>query len=58
MVWTFFVACILALPLAAMLGRFDWALILTGPVPTECGAPALVLNELFVIRRWLRCGGP
>lgn len=28
-IWAFFVACILALPLAAILRRFDWAVILT-----------------------------
>jgi hypothetical protein len=29
-IWAFFAACILALPVAATLRRFDWAAILTG----------------------------
>ena len=40
-VWGFFVLCILALPLVAVLRRFDWALILTAFVLLECGALAL-----------------
>ena len=40
-VWIFFVACIMALPMAAFLRRFDWALILTALVLIECGALAI-----------------
>jgi hypothetical protein len=40
-VWALFVVCILALPLVAVLRRFDWALILTALVLFECGALAL-----------------
>jgi hypothetical protein len=96
--WAFFAACILLLPLAGALRRFDWALILTGLILLECGALALnhgrcpltniaakytddrrdafdiylpawlapwnktifgtlfVLNELFVLFKWLRQG--
>jgi hypothetical protein len=40
-IWAFFVACILALPLAAALRRFDWALLLSVLVLIECGVLAL-----------------
>ncbi len=40
-VWAFFAACILALPVAGALRRFDWTLILTGLVLLECSALAL-----------------
>ena len=39
--WGFFVVCILGLPVAGVLHRFDWALILTALVLLECGALAL-----------------
>jgi len=35
-VWAFFVACIVALPLAGLKGRFDWVLALTALVLLEC----------------------
>ena len=35
-VWAFFVTCILAIPVAALERRFDWAAILTGVVLAEC----------------------
>ena len=40
-VWAFFVACILALPVAAWLRHFDWALGLILIVLVECGVIAL-----------------
>lgn len=41
MIWAFFVACILALPVAGGLRRFDWAMGLTGLVLIECGVLAV-----------------
>jgi hypothetical protein len=35
-VWAFFVACIVAIPLAGMERRFDWALVLSILVLLEC----------------------
>ncbi len=35
MMWAFFVLCILALPIAAVFGRFDWALTLIALVLVE-----------------------
>jgi hypothetical protein len=40
-IWAVFVGCILALPVAAALRRFDWALILTILVLIECGVLAV-----------------
>ena len=37
-IWAFFVACILGVPAAAWLRRFDWALALTAIVLLECAA--------------------
>lgn len=42
-IWAFFAACILALPIAGWLRRFDWALLLTLLILAECGV--LVLNR-------------
>jgi len=43
-IWAFFVACILALPVAGLLRRFDWALALTALVLVECAA--LAMNQM------------
>jgi hypothetical protein len=40
-IWAFFVGCILGLPVAALLRRFDWALILSALVLFECLALAV-----------------
>jgi hypothetical protein len=40
-IWAFFAACILALPVAGGLRRFDWAVGLTGLVLLECGVLAV-----------------
>ena len=40
-IWAFFAACILALPVAGGLRRFDWAAGLTGLVLLECGVLAV-----------------
>jgi hypothetical protein len=40
-IWAFFAACILALPLAAWLRRFDWALLLTALTLVECAVLAV-----------------
>lgn len=40
-VWTVMVGCILALPIASLLHRFDWAVILTVVILVECGVLAL-----------------
>jgi hypothetical protein len=45
-IWAFFAGCILAIPLAACIGRFDWALVLTAAVLVEC--------IILVLNRW-RC---
>ena len=42
-IWAFFAACILALPLAAALRRFDWAILLTVLILAECAV--LTLNR-------------
>lgn len=39
-IWGFFAACILALPVAGMLRRFDWAVALTILILIECGVLA------------------
>ncbi|HLZ49822.1 MAG TPA: hypothetical protein VKP61_03660 [Candidatus Acidoferrum sp.] len=36
MIWLFFVACIVAIPIAAQLRRFRWAAALTALVLVEC----------------------
>jgi len=95
-VWALLAGCIIALPIAALLHRFDWAAVLTTITLVECGILALnrgrcpltalaarltderadnfdiylpnwlarhnktifgtlfVVNELFVLWRWLR----
>jgi hypothetical protein len=40
-IWAFFAACIVALPFVAVIGRLDWALILTLIVLFECAVLAL-----------------
>lgn len=40
-IWAFFAACILALPVAGGLRRFDWAIILTALILVECGVLAV-----------------
>ncbi len=40
-IWAFLVLCILGLPAAALLRRFDWALVLSLLVLLECGVLAL-----------------
>jgi len=45
-IWAFFVGCIIALPLAGLWRRFDWALALTALVLLEC--------VILVANRW-RC---
>jgi hypothetical protein len=40
-IWAFFAACILALPVAGGLRRFDWAMGLTALVLIECGVLAV-----------------
>ncbi len=40
-IWAFFVGCILALPIAGLMHRFDWAAILTVLILVECGVLAL-----------------
>jgi hypothetical protein len=42
-IWAYFAACILALPVAGALRRFDWAMGLTALVLAECGV--LVANR-------------
>lgn len=42
-VWAVLAGCILALPIAPLLHRFDWAIILTLIILAECGV--LVLNK-------------
>jgi len=41
LIWAFFAACILAIPIVGLRRRFTWALILTGLVLIECGMLAL-----------------
>jgi hypothetical protein len=40
-IWGFFAGCILALPVAGLMHRFDWAVILTMVILVECGVIAL-----------------
>lgn len=40
-VWAVIAGCILALPITALLHRFDWAIILTVIIVAECGVLAL-----------------
>ncbi len=40
-VWAVLAGCILALPITALLHRFDWAMILTVIIVAECGVLAL-----------------
>ncbi len=40
-VWLFFVACIVALPIAGFRRQFQWAAILTGLVLVECAVLAM-----------------
>ncbi len=40
-IWAFFAGCILALPVAGLMHRFDWAVILTVLILVECGVLAL-----------------
>ncbi len=40
-IWAFFVACILALPVAAVLRRFDWAVLLSALILFECALLAV-----------------
>jgi len=39
-IWAFFVACLLAIPVAGWLRRFDWVLLLTVLILVECGVLA------------------
>jgi len=45
-IWAFFVGFIVAIPFAALLHRFDWALAMTAAVLVECG--------VLLANRW-RC---
>lgn len=40
-VWFFFAACIVAVPIAGALGQFQWAAILSGLVWIECAVLAV-----------------
>ena len=40
-VWAVLAGCVLALPIAPLLHRFDWAVILTVVILVECGILAL-----------------
>jgi hypothetical protein len=40
-VWAFLAGCIMALPITALLRRFDYAVILTAVILIECGVLAL-----------------
>jgi hypothetical protein len=40
-VWAFLAGCIMALPITALLRRFDWVVILTAVILIECGVLAL-----------------
>jgi hypothetical protein len=40
-IWAFIGGCILALPIAGLMHRFDWAVTLTVLILVECGALAL-----------------
>jgi hypothetical protein len=39
-IWAFFAGCILALPVAGLMHRFDWAVILTVLILVECSVLA------------------
>jgi hypothetical protein len=39
-IWAFLAACIVALPFVALMGHFDWAVIITLVVLLECGVLA------------------
>lgn len=45
LIWAFFASCVIAIPLAAWVGRFDLVLVLTGLVIVECLALALNRGE-------------
>jgi hypothetical protein len=45
-IWAFFAGCIVALPVAGLMRRFDWALIFAAIVLVECA--------VLVVNRW-RC---
>src|SRR5438477_11373552 len=40
-IWAFLAGCILALPIAGFMHRFDWSVILTAIILLECGTLAL-----------------
>jgi hypothetical protein len=40
-IWAFLAGCILALPIAGLMRRFDWAVILTATILVECEVLAL-----------------
>ena len=40
-VWAVLAGCIVALPITALLHRFDWTIILTAIIVAECGVLAL-----------------
>ncbi len=40
-IWAFLAGCILALPIAGFMHRFDWAMILSAITLVECGTLAL-----------------
>lgn len=42
-IWAFFAGCILVLPVAAVLRRFRWAIVLIVPILLECGV--LLTNQ-------------
>lgn len=44
LVWAFFAACIVAIPVAGMARRFEWAAALSGVVAVEC--TVLVVNRM------------
>lgn len=45
LVWAFLAGCILALPIAALLQRFNAAMILTAIIVAECGVLALIKGK-------------
>ncbi len=45
-IWAFFAGCIVALPIAGLMHRFDWAVALTALVVVEC--------IVLLVNRW-RC---
>ncbi len=40
-IWAFLAGCILALPIAGFMHRFDWAMILSAITLAECGTLAV-----------------